>query len=507
MNGDNDPVNGGKSKCKNCSCTCTDRYWREFLEDNTIAGISHVFKGQSKVRRSFWALIFIAAIISCIALISLSIQIFLNKPTASTINVITLDGVPFPSVTICNINFEKNENLPLLSRTYTLMNQLFNADESFHSNSMNASSVIASCRNTVPRNNSDATFEATIWNIQRPARSKRRLIHYCGFVTGVNSNVSDCKSLFEPVLTPAGICFNYNGSSHTIHSTGTRYGMKLVLNIEQDLRPSYNGKAGVILSVHDGKDVARPNVNGINVGPGQAIDVGVNLKEYIDKTNEANCTEGQDLVFFEEYDYSQYACAQNALIEQIAKPDICNCTLLPGRPSNGEYDHLPNCTFPTSCCLLNQYKTINTEEQCPLPCRYKYYDHTTSYASYPNSFILEDLMRNQNITEEDLRKNYLSINIYINDLRYTVVTTSYTFGVEGLLGDIGGQLGLFIGVSIITFFEVLILCLDELKRICCPDFVTNKCKKMKKKGESFDINAGERETRQIQRKAWSNDNL
>ena len=472
----NSPTNEEKNATSKCSCT--DRYLKEFLDDNTIAGINHVFRGKSKVRRMIWAVIFISSIIGCIALISLTIQYFIGKPTATTVNIVSQEGARFPSVTICNINFEMDESRPLTNRTYDLMNNLFNADESFHSDSMNTSSILRSCNRNVPTNNNDVRFTATIWRIQRPQAAKRAFIYYCGFVDGVNGNVSFCEDYFEPILTPAGICFTFNGSDKLIRSTGTRYGMKLVLNIEKDKRPSYNGKSGVILSVHDGKDVARPNVNGINVAPGQAIDVGVSQKQIIDNTQESNCSTGQRLTFFEQYDYSQYACAQNTLIEHIAQSNVCNCTILPGRPANSPYVNTPNCTFPKSCCLLTQYRTVNAEEKCPIPCSYKYYDYTTSFSSFPNGFYLEDLMTKLGTTSADIKENFLSINIFINDLRYTTITTEYTFGIEALLGEIGGQLGLFIGVSIITFFEVLVLCLDEFKRICCTQRIKKKIKKM-----------------------------
>ena len=472
---------------KKKKCCKKDKYIDDFLDDNTIAGINHVFKGRSKFRRMMWGLILISSIVTCLVLISYSIAYFMDRPTASTINIITLDAVPFPSVTICNINFEKNESNKLIRRTYNIMNQLFNADEKFHTDSMFIPVLVDSCRQKIPTDPQDEHYNVTIWDIQKPTGFRRRFIYYCGFVDGVKSNVSFCEDYFEPILTPAGICFTFNGSDKLIRSTGTRYGMKLVLNIEKEKRPSYNGKSGVILSVHDGKDVARPNVNGINVAPGQALNVGVNLRLIRDNTNEANCTNGKKLPFFEEYEYSDYACSQNALNTQIARRDICNCIISPVRPSHGQYTNTPNCTFPKACCLIREYVTFNSEEQCPLPCSYRYYDYTTSYSSFPNGFYLEKLTRSLNESADYVKENFLSINIYINDLHYTRITTKYTFSVEALLGEIGGQLGLFIGVSIITFFEVLVLCLDEFKRICCIKRIKERIKKIKRKNKLDEI--------------------
>ena len=38
----------------------------------------------------------------------------------------------------------------------------------------------------------------------------------------------------------------------------------------------------------------------------------------------------------------------------------------------------------------------------------------------------------------------------------------YSYGIEEFFAEVGGQLGLFIGVSVITFFEFVIYLLDEV---------------------------------------------
>ena len=449
-------------------CHLNDPYLKEFLDDNTIAGINHVFKGNSKLRRLIWALIFIGSIIACMVLISISFKRYLDKPTASTITVVTQEesGVSFPSVTICNQNAEANASDLLLSQTYRLVNYLFNPDENFHLSGTNVSSIIDEC-NTIMAAAPHGILNTTIWDIQNPSKIIEELIHYCGFTNGAGSDVIPCKNDFKPVLTSAGICFTYNGSNSIIHSTGIRYGLKLVLNIHQEKRPSFNGKSGVKVVVHDGKDIARPNLYGIAVPPGHAIDIGVQRRASQDDTDEANCIDGMDLLFFpnDRYDYSQFACRQNALIEYIARSSTCNCIVQQDKPSTGPYASTPYCVIGKACCLLQKYSTFHSET-CPLPCYFPYYEHTASYSSFPNGAYLDTLVDTLNTSVEDIKENFLSVNIFVDDLQVTTTITRYTYGPEAFLGEIGGQLGLFVGVSIITFFELLVLCVDELKRLC-----------------------------------------
>ena len=469
-------------------CHLRDRYLKEFLEDNTIGGLNHVFKGPSKLRRLLWGLILIGSIIACIILISISFKRFLDKPTASTITVVSQneEGIAFPSVTICNLNLERNASDMLVNYTYQLSNHLFNPDENFHLTGLNSSYVLDTCNAVVPTA-PEHVRNTTLWKAQDPQKSINELIHFCGFVGGINEDLIPCKNDFKPVLTSAGICFTYNGSKNVIHSTGIRYGLKLVLNIHQEKRPSFNGKSGVKVVVHDGKDIARPNLYGVDVPPGHAIDMGVRKKATQDETDEADCINGKELPFFSDYRYSQFACRQNAIIENIAKGDRCNCVIHPERPSSGPYSSTPSCTLSKACCLLEEYQTFNPEIFCPLPCYFPYYEHTASYSSFPNGRYLDTLVDTLNTSVEDIKENFLSINVFVDDLQVTTTITQYTFGVEALLGEIGGQMGLFLGISIISIIEVLVLCLDEVKRLFCTKKMRQKMQDLENKIELPEI--------------------
>ena len=47
------------------------------------------------------------------------------------------------------------------------------------------------------------------------------------------------------------------------------------------------------------------------------------------------------------------------------------------------------------------------------------------------------------------------IKVYYDDLYYTVVSESASITDDALFGVIGGQVGLFIGASVMTFFEII----------------------------------------------------
>ena len=84
-----------------------------------------------------------------------------------------------------------------------------------------------------------------------------------------------------------------------------------------------------------------------------------------------------------------------------------------------------------------------------------------------------------NMSEETVKDNFLSVNVFLEALQTTKTVTQYTYLVSDLLGTLGGNMGLFLGISIVSLFEVLVLVLDEIKALVCP-------KKVIKKFDEFD---------------------
>jgi len=54
---------------------------------------------------------------------------------------------------------------------------------------------------------------------------------------------------------------------------------------------------------------------------------------------------------------------------------------------------------------------------------------------------------------EYLRKNSVFLRIGYKTLSYELLEQNVAFGVEALFGEIGGNMGLFLGCSLMTIFE------------------------------------------------------
>ena len=58
-------------------------------------------------------------------------------------------------------------------------------------------------------------------------------------------------------------------------------------------------------------------------------------------------------------------------------------------------------------------------------------------------------------TYENVSKTYYLINVYYEDLKYTLISQQPKIELFGLISNLGGILGLFIGFSFISLLEII----------------------------------------------------
>ena len=98
---------------------------------------------------------------------------------------------------------------------------------------------------------------------------------------------------------------------------------------------------------------------------------------------------------------------------------------------------------------------------CPLECNQTSFGITLSTSDIiPEyfSFVVQEKAKSLNITnrtlsKEDIKNSIVKFSIYYDSMSYTASTESPSLDVISLLAYIGGTLGLFLGISVLTFVE------------------------------------------------------
>ncbi|RNA43267.1 amiloride-sensitive sodium channel subunit beta [Brachionus plicatilis] len=173
--------------------------------------------------------------------------------------------------------------------------------------------------------------------------------------------------------------------------------------------------------------------------------------------------------------YSQNLCFE--LCYQSFLFSKCNCS----DPSKPRFKSTPVCISNLEIYCLSQsytefYAKLNIrkkcENDCPLECERTEYDFGVSLTDYPTNLrakSIVDLLNSKNVSKnyslDFVKENSLKFNIIYDSLEYVEIQELKKTEIVDLVSSIGGLLGLFIGLSLLSFaeiFEILILVLHQI---------------------------------------------
>ena len=153
-------------------------------------------------------------------------------------------------------------------------------------------------------------------------------------------------------------------------------------------------------------------------------------------------------------------CLQDTLIQR------CGCYSAQFNPLNSTVQCLNAvqvvCVIKTTKEYYNSDFSLKCSKYCPLECESITYSVSMSFADYPNpqyatNAALNSPLKSQisnNTAYDILKKSLVSINVFYSDLKYTSVSQIPKVSLEDLISNIGGTLGLFIGISFLSFIEI-----------------------------------------------------
>lgn len=431
-----------------------DREFGRWVDETTVHGVVHVFKGTSIFRRILWTAIFIGAFTG-FTYNSIDRLLFLLRGTSQSSVSFTSspEGVAFPAVTLCNLeqfsqDYAEKENLTdFIDFLFTF----FPEDEEL------------GCSEAVDEVSMVADVSKTLHDLyQEGGPQAAAFFIYCSF----GADVFDCSELFVPAVTQTGLCYTFNGNLSQpgllVNNTGQRYGLRVILNItSSDLLPNYIGDQGVKVAIHPRGVPPEPDETGVAVPPGRNAFISLQARSFSDESSKSQCS-SSDLPFFTNSEYSLPACRQNRFLSAVHEQ--CSCLdSLTGvyRNISAEYADAPDCTIADTCCVFEQYFMLDFNS-CPADCYYDSFESSISYSKFPSTHIATELasflMTNPNELDNDL----VSLNVYFEDLFTQVMEVSDSYSIIAFLSDLGGQMGLFLGASVISAIEIGMFIGDEI---------------------------------------------
>lgn len=439
----------------------------KWLDDTTIHGAVHVFKSRSILRRVLWTLVFVGAVIGCLYTIGDQIRRYAGFPTSTTITLTrNREGLEFPAVTLCNFN--------IAQKTIAEMIEVEDA--------------IADLQNVDYRgclfndHRSNQTLRDVLFEARQPLDEFVKECFFIGFVEG-NDTVINCS--FVPSITDAGYCYTFNGDVNAtklfIRNIGSNYGLHLTLNINQSEYLQSTTEAGVRVAVHNRGESPEVENNGIAVPPQRSAFIGLRPRKIIDTSTKKTCGD-KCLTFFQNYSLS--SCRLNHYYYSIARN--CGCiatvndtqilhTVSSCNDNMANLGNLQNCSVSDTCCIIDQLIENDPSDSCPSPCSYKAFDTSSSYSSVLSNKAVRKLAERTNTSLSQAKDDIVVIKIFFAELSLHTITTQDSFPFTALLSSIGGNLGLFLGASIISIIELVWFLIDDiLEALCCKSKCVSK---------------------------------
>ena len=423
--------------------------WRrraeKFFDNSTFNGPLYVFASKSWTKRIIWLLVIAIAIGGFWAVTIADIIRLVREPISTSITLTRQNELSFPAVTICSLSLLNISTLD--SGGPTVVSNLIDLFDL-------ADTDPTGCRqigNLLASNTGENVGWGALTNLAK--NDLRTLLRECTY-EGEKCGVED----FEPISTVAGLCYTFNRPTpnkpiRMARGTGVRRGLQLQLSPEFQLF-SLGTDFGFRVVVHNPDELPQPESEGIAVGLSSTVYIGMRQVDSLDNTKFSsghNCTTdttvNQDLIFPNYTTYSQSSCLSECTYKFIA--DQCQCI----EPrfytpvSTSQYNRFPECTAPDLCCEVQYFETVGENCNCPPRCTTVERTFTTS-----SSTNADDLV---------------GVNVFYESLILETRETTDSYTAWGLISDIGGNTGLFLGFTLLSGVELLLLVLGLAKDCCC----------------------------------------
>ncbi|XP_062572375.1 amiloride-sensitive sodium channel subunit gamma-like [Saccostrea cucullata] len=502
-----------------------------FINETSFTAIARIVKANTIVKKILWLILVLAMMswlgIQCYWLFDK----YFSYPVEVKIELKSAPKLAFPSVTVCNRNPLKKSKLR--DSVFSGLTQMFDLktddtlyngamdrlrDQSHghegpdpHTNSSNLTALVqeygfnmwdglqnASVRTAFYKTSSSEINAGIAYAstalledddvIEEFGHQKMDMITSCVFA----GNLCSPENFTYLHNSKYGNCYTFNSIKDPnpplyTYYAGPLMGMTLEFNIQQDeyisaLAPD----AGIRVSIHERGTYPFPEDDGFTIAPGMATSVALK-RVYISRLEpqHGNCSSNPTNVdeYMKRYEFSYHrrtclkSCYQQKLI------DYCDCAcsnfIVPKNVTNiCNYDN-----ESIRICTMETIKTWDTcEEKCPSTCQENKYETMVTASAWPSEAYEDYLESRMKLTTSEymsggqktkMDNNLVKLEIFFAEMTYESIESQKAYESQNLISDVGGQLGLWLGLSAITVGEIFEFAMSVF-RLCTAKFFSKR---------------------------------
>uniref|UniRef100_A0A0K0FCF3 Acid-sensing ion channel 1 n=1 Tax=Strongyloides venezuelensis TaxID=75913 RepID=A0A0K0FCF3_STRVS len=489
--------------------------FHDFSQWSTLSGFNHIFGTKNIFIILFWILVTGICVFFSFIQTKELLDAYFEYPYSTDI-LLKYEKVTFPAVTICSrspyVDNKKNKYLTEIVNAFKRRK-----DKNWGLHGFN-DGINLSHRETIK-------FWLSIYGDE--LLNDDNINHYWkDSILSCHYNQDRCEDVnVKLVKIPTyGTCFTLNHlGTWKVARSGDEYGLKLVLRLDKTVALPFDVSYGVTAFVHSYDEYPFVETNPILLSFGLDVSLGLSFSssERLPKPhgtcipNDSNKLEDTDNFYGGMYQNEKCirSCIQRKIVEN------CNC-YYEGYAINDQYPNTKSCSMyieedekrrpGTLACIENHifpdikkyvYISINdimfhsSDEMayivnitsdcvCYDTCDKIFYDYSYSLATYPapnfipnecRKFVLENKKYNNITLPYDYTKtecikyyskNTLRLEVYFEKLSYIVSSEFAEYPTINLLYDVVGILGFWIGISLISFFEIFVFIVVIMFSLC-----------------------------------------
>ncbi|XP_037371358.1 acid-sensing ion channel 3 isoform X2 [Talpa occidentalis] len=442
---------------------------RVFASSCTLHGLGHVFgPGGLTPRRALWALAVLLSLAVFLYQVAGRVRYYREFHHKTTLDECESHRLTFPAVTLCNINPLRRSRLTP-NDLHWAGPTLLGLEPHEHAAFLRALGRPPAPPGFMP----SPTFDM--------ARLYARAAHT------LEDMLLDCRfrgrpcgpENFTTIFTRMGQCYTFNSGTNgaellTTPRSGAGNGLEIMLDVQQDeYLPVWKDteetpfEAGIRVQIHSQEEPPSIDQLGFGVAPGYQTFVSCQQQQlsFLPPPWGDCSSVSLDPDFEQEPSgplgapsptpgpsppYTLMGCRLACESRYVARKCGCRMMHMPGSAPVCSPQQYKDCAYQALDALLRKDACA-----CPTPCASTRYAKELSMVRIPSRAAARYLARKHNRSEAYIAENVLVLDIFFEALNYETVEQMRAYEVSELLGDIGGQMGLFIGASLLTILEIL----------------------------------------------------
>jgi len=411
--------------------------FKDILDESVMSNAGYAFnrvlKPNSLVIRLIWLLSLLIFSALCSFLIAKTITNYLQYEVVTKINLVNENPSPFPTISICNLApFDRFSSKSRKFLSKIVNNVSYEYKFGANTNSYRyyyMSNVFDLVKNDTER--------------QLLGFSKEKMFYLCIHSFAFKCNESDFEWFYDFFF---GNCYRFNPQEKLkSYKIGKIFGLHIEIDVGDNQEMPWISEKGIHLFIHN-KSHRISMHEGIDAPVGKTTNIALSRvftnkleMPYSDCVEDLQSSDSRyyKMLTNSNFTYQQSDCLELCFSEYLF--DECKCH----EGSTIDFFNGKICkTMEEIKCMESFLSKFYSDYEhlcnCPLECHSVSYKLSTSFSSFPTSSYAELYSYNYDMAINYVKEVTLSLNIFYEDFRYTVIDEKPKIDWTDLLSSIGG---------------------------------------------------------------------